>query len=151
MSEPVPDSRYRILAVVHQDHGVDDLVAAVRQRAKGRTVEIAVVAPALTSRLRCWTSDLDEGIADATAYAHTAAEALRTVGMLASARVGDADPVQAIDDVLRDYDANELIITPREHPHWSERRLVERVLRRHPALPITRLRTVTPLNEQGWP
>ena len=72
--------------------------------------DVLVVAPALNSRLRHWLSDEDEARRRAEARALASAEQLERNGAHANARVGDADPLQAIADALPTFAADEVMI-----------------------------------------
>ena len=52
----------------------------------------------------------------------------RNRGLKARGRVGDANPLQAIEDALADYPANEIVIAthPAGESHWLERGLIEK-------------------------
>ena len=58
--------------------------------------------------------------------------------MSARGHLGDADPLQALDDALRIFDPDEVVIST--HPHarsnWLERQVVRRARERYP-VPIT--------------
>src|SRR3954452_11468495 len=72
--------------------------------------EVLVVAPALNSRLRHWMSDDDAALAHAGERATAWVDQLRRGGVLAHGHVGDADPLQAIADVLPLFPADEILI-----------------------------------------
>jgi GABA permease len=63
---------------------------------------------------------------------------LRAVGIDAEGEVGDTDPVQAIEDALRTFQPDELVISthPEGRSKWLERGVVERARERF-ALPLT--------------
>jgi hypothetical protein len=54
--------------------------------------------------------------------------------------VGDAEPLQAIEDALRTFGADEIVLSthPEGRSHWLEQGLVEEARRRF-ALPITHI------------
>ena len=98
--------------------------------------EALVVAPAVNSRLRRWTSDEDGARRKASARAEAFVERLRSHGVHAEGRVGDGDPVQAIADTLATFPADEIVIAA--HPERSHRlagELAARARKRF-ALPI---------------
>src|SRR5436190_6682411 len=86
--------------------------------------DVFVVAPALNSRLRHWLSD--DGGARRVAGERLAAclERLQRIGLQATGRVGDADPLQAVADTLSTFAADEIVIAA--HPERS-RGLAEKV------------------------
>jgi GABA permease len=63
---------------------------------------------------------------------------LRDAGISARGEVGDADPVQSIEDALRTFGPDEVIISthPEGRSHWLERGVVETARERF-AVPIT--------------
>ena len=68
----------------------------------------------------------------------TSLAAMRKAGIQASGEVGDSDPLQAIEDALRTFAPDELIISthPPERSHWLERGVVTGARERF-AVPIT--------------
>jgi GNAT superfamily N-acetyltransferase len=93
-----------------------------------RGAEVVVVAPALNKRLRHWLSDEDEARRAAESRVGNAVESLDEAGVAAVGWVGDADPLQAIDDALCFFAADTLIIAthPEARSHWLARNLVDR-------------------------
>lgn len=83
---------------------------AVRQHAGGEEPEVHVVSPApRTSWLQRLTGDVDKARAEAEDAARQAAEAVEGMASV-DAEVGDPDLSQAIDDALRRFPADELIV-----------------------------------------
>ena len=62
---------------------------------------------------------------------------LRAAGIEAQGEIGDDDPLQAIEDALRSFGADEIVVAthPEESASWLERGIVERARERF-ALPI---------------
>jgi hypothetical protein len=124
---------HRILVVANETSEARALHTAIRSRAPdpGR-VRVLLVAPALNSRFRHWLSDEDEARSAAERRLRKSLELLDEAEIRAEGLVGDADPLQAIDDALRIFPANEIIIAthPEGRSNWLERRLVERASRR---------------------
>ena len=91
-----------------------------------------VIAPALNSRLRHWLSDEDEARRSAGLRLVASLERLKALGIEAKGMVGDADPLQAITDALREFEADEIVIAiqPEGRSHWLTRDLVGRARRR---------------------
>lgn len=96
--------------------------------AQAGAIEVAVVAPALNTRLRHWVSDEDGARAAADDRLAAWLEALEGAGVRASGWIGDADPMHAIADALAVFPADELVIvTPAERAaHWLARDLARR-------------------------
>ncbi len=120
----------RILVVANET--VDGAVVHAATRGR-RAVEVLVIAPALNSRLRHWLSDEDEARRDAERRLGACLERLRAADVDAIGRVGDADPLLAIDDSLRLFPADEIVIAtrPDTRPHGRRRNLVGRARSRY--------------------
>ncbi len=110
----------------------------IRRRLAGSNGVVKVVAPALNSRLRHWVSDDDGARAEAKARLDASLKALRESDIQAHGEVGDDDPVQALEDALRAFEADEVIISthPAARSNWLERGVVERARAKFP-IPIT--------------
>jgi hypothetical protein len=114
------------------------LRASVRAHA-GEDAEILVVAPASgISRLDWLTNADDDARSDAATRADEVAEAAPSDDV--ESRVGDSDPVKAIEDALRGFPADELIVAtlPDEDAGWLEKGSAEAALERF-SLPVTHL------------
>jgi hypothetical protein len=131
------DDRHRVLVVANETVAGEALRDEIVHRARENS-EVLVVAPALNSRLRHWTSDEDRARAQAQARLDASLAALAEVGVDAEGHVGDDDPVQAVDDALRMFPADELIVSthPPGRSNWLENDVV-RVLRERYGCPIT--------------
>src|SRR3954452_51880 len=126
-------SNHHVLVIANETVEGQALVDAVRFRAFNRDAAVLVVAPALNTRLRHWMSDSDA--------AHDAAEQrlagclakLAAAGVRADGYVGDADPLQAVDDALRLFPADELVIGthPEQRSNWLAHDLVRRARLRY--------------------
>jgi GABA permease len=107
-------------------------------RAEDRDIEVFVVAPALNTKLKTWTSDDDAARAEAHARLQTMLDTLDRDGFRASGDIGDGDPVQALEDGLRVFGADEVIVSthPKGRSYWLERDVIERARERFD-VPIT--------------
>ncbi len=135
---PSPPGERRILVVANETVGGRELLDTLRSHVAGRTTRVLVVCPALNSRLRQWTSDEDEARAAAQSRLDASLAALREVGVPADGEVGDGDPLQAIEDAIRTFQPDELVISthPPGRSHWLERGVVDTARERF-ALPVT--------------
>jgi hypothetical protein len=133
-----PSDRRRILVIANETLAGRALVEEIRYRVRGYRAEVAVVAPALNSPLRTWTSDVDGAIRDARERLNVSLGALLAAGVDARGDVGDGDPLQAIEDGLRTFDADELIVSthPPGRSNWLERDVVAKARERFD-IPIT--------------
>jgi len=133
-----PAGEHRILVVANETVGGRELLAEISSRSVGRKAVVLVVCPALNSPLRHWVSDEDEARAAAHARLDQSIASMRAAGLAATGEIGDGDPIQAIEDALRTFRPDELIVSthPVGRSHWLERGVVERARERF-ALPVT--------------
>jgi hypothetical protein len=96
------------------------------------STEVAIVAPALNSRLRHWLSDEEEARTAAELRLARCVNSLAEAGIESCGWVGDPDPVQAIVDELREAPAVLLIVSthPEGRSNWLSHGIVERARRR---------------------
>ena len=118
----------RILVVANETVQGEALRAMIRSRAEGQRAEVLVVVPALNARLKHWTSDEDEARAAADRRLQASLVELGRSGVVARGEVGDADPLQALEDGVRSFGPDEIIISthPAGRSHWLESGVVER-------------------------
>jgi hypothetical protein len=128
----------RILVVANETVGGETLRDCIRQKTEGYREEVLVVTPALNSPLKHWASDEDEARAAAQKRLAASLTRLRESGVEARGEVGDGEPLQAIEDALRTFGADEIIISthPEGRSHWLERGVVTHARERF-AVPIT--------------
>lgn len=128
----------RILVVANETVGGAALRAAIQKRVEGYREQVLVVTPALNTRLRHWASDEDQARAEARQRLDRSLARLAETGIDARGEVGDGDPVQAIEDALRTFGPDEIVISthPEGRSNWLERGVVERARSRFD-VPIT--------------
>jgi hypothetical protein len=81
---------------------------------EGLEDEVVVVAPALhSSALRFWISDADEAISRAEWVQQETVENLDDAHVNVTGDTGEADPADAIADVLRTFDADRVLVFSR--------------------------------------
>jgi hypothetical protein len=133
-----PGDRKRILVVANETVAGRALRGVVVERATADHADVLVVCPALNSRIRHWTSDEDEARGRAQARLDESLAALSQEGVEARGEVGDDDPLQAIEDALRTFGADEIVISthPPGRSNWLEKDVLERASERFD-LPIT--------------
>jgi hypothetical protein len=110
----------RILVVASTSVPGTELRERVRAHA-GENAELLVIVPASNiSKLDWLTNAEDDARADAAQLAEEVAEGVP--GEDVETRVGDSDPVKAIEDALSDFPAEELIVITRagEKADWLE-------------------------------
>jgi hypothetical protein len=134
----LPSPRLRILVVANETVAGQELLETIRGRVQERPADIYVVSPALNSKLRHWTSDEDGARDAARARLDRSLARLGAVGLDARGDVGDADPVQAVEDALRVFGADEIVLSthPEGRSHWLERGVVDAVRERF-EVPVT--------------
>jgi len=132
------DGERRILVVANETVAGRKLREAIKTAAGGARANVLVVTPALNSPLRHWTSDEDGARAAADERLQRSVAELDRLGISARGEVGDADPVQAIEDALRTFGADEIIISthPEGRSNWLERGVVTSARERF-AVPLT--------------
>jgi len=120
-----PDER-RILVIANETLGGSELLAILRQKAEGVDERVHVVCPALNSQVRTWASDEDGARAAAQKRLDASLARLRQDGIQAQGEVGDGDPLQAIEDALRTFGPDEIVISthPEGRSNWLERNVV---------------------------
>jgi GABA permease len=93
---------------------------------------LLVVSPVRTSPLRHWLSDVDAAREEARRRADETVELLHSVRVEASGVIGDEDPLRALDDALREFGGDEIVVAT------GDDGLVERLRDRY-AMPVTRV------------
>jgi hypothetical protein len=133
------DGKYRLLVVANETVGGEALLDEIRDRCRGRQSEILVVTPALaSSRAAHWASDVDEAMELARQRMELSLIAIGELGLKAKGEIGDSDPNMAIEDALRVFSADEIVISthPPERSRWLEHGVVDRA-REQIDLPIS--------------
>jgi hypothetical protein len=133
------DSTHRILVVANQTAEGRGLLEEIVNRCRGNECEVMLVCPGMVgSRAEHWASDVDKGMGAARERMDRSVAALRGVGVEVRAEVGDPDPNMAIEDALRVFPADEIVIStlPPGESRWLEHDVVERT-RREVDLPMT--------------
>jgi len=128
----------RILVIANETVGGGPLRKQIEERSAGYDTTVLVVSPALNSPIRHWASDEDPAREEARQRLEASLRRLRENGIEASGEVGDADPLQAIEDAVRTFGPDEIIISthPEGRSHWLERGVVSGARERF-AVPIT--------------
>lgn len=128
------DERPRLLLLALRE--VDETVAArVRELAAG-AADVRVLVPTPSGRLSRWLSAEDRARRQGQDRLARSAGALTAAGLAVSGSVGDSDPVQAVEDELRSFAADEIVVLA-DPGSDSEIEL----LRSRLALPLTTVRS----------
>jgi len=133
-----PPEEHRVLVVANETVGGSQLLETIRGRIADRNARVLVVCPALNSPLRHWASDEDGARENAQERLDASLRTMQGAGIQASGEIGDGDPIQAIEDAIRTFRPDELVVSthPPGKSHWLERGVVEKARERF-ALPVT--------------
>jgi hypothetical protein len=137
-SKQTPPDEHRVLVVANETVAGRRLHEAVRQATQGQPSQVLVVSPALNSPLRHFVSDEGRARRQAQERLNRSLGALADAGVDARGEIGDADPLQAIEDTLRTFGADEIIISthPEGRSNWLEKGVVSGAKQRF-TVPIT--------------
>ena len=128
----------RVLVVANETVRGEELLSTISTLALVERTQFLVVCPALNSRLKTFTSDEDPAREAAQARLDVTLARLSSVGISAKGEVGDGDPLVAVDDAVRTFGPNEIVISthPPGRSNWLERGIVESVRARYD-VPVT--------------
>ncbi len=128
----------RVLVVANETVAGEELLSTISTLALSQQTHFRVVCPALNSRLRTFTSDEDPAREAAQQRLDDTLARLASVGIDAHGEVGDGDPLVAVDDAVRTFDPNEIVISthPLGKSNWLERGVVESIRARYD-VPVT--------------
>jgi hypothetical protein len=101
--------------------------------------EVHVVVPAVRqSRLQWLTNAEDDARAEAERTAREVARAAERDAEHVEAEAGDSDPLLAVEDALRTFRADEIVVVTRtgDDASWLEEGAAETIADRFPQLPV---------------
>ena len=128
------DRHRRLLLVAIEPIDEPEAVESVRAAAHAGPdldPEVLVLAPALNTPLSHWASAVGRSRLDAQRKLVLTVGALAAAEVDARGAVGDPDPLQAVEDALREYAADEVIVgVPERRRESSARELVAELRRR---------------------
>jgi len=134
-----PGDRFTMLVVVTspledpvQAGAVAEIAAAgtrATRRDPDRGPDVLVLAPATNTAVAHWLSDLRQARFDAQRRLTLTLATLATANVQARGEVGDSDTVQAVEDTLRTFPAQEVVFVT-AHDHDGDVRQVRRRLDR---------------------
>jgi hypothetical protein len=124
---------HRVLVIADESCSARDLGAAIASRRNGTRVAAFVVAPVLGSRTARWTGD-EHAYARAAEHLDATLQALAELHVEAAGHVGSHDPLQAADDGLREFSADEIVfaVHPAASENWLEHGVVDAARARYP-------------------
>jgi hypothetical protein len=114
LGTPAEDGRRHVLLVttcpVEEPGAVGRIAAAAKLDNGGDDAEVLVLSPARIGFLDRWASDVEGARRVAQENLVATVAALAKAGIVAEARVGDEDVVQAVEDQLQSFPANEVVL-----------------------------------------
>ncbi|CAN5652662.1 hypothetical protein BH20ACT14_BH20ACT14_15940 [soil metagenome] len=127
-----PDER-RVLVVANETVGGNELMEAIGELAVVGKTRFYVVSPALNSRLKTWTSDEDPARLAAQKRLDATLERLSSLDVEAHGKVGDVDPLVAVEDAVRAFRPQEIVVSthPKGRSNWLERGVVTALRERY--------------------
>jgi GABA permease len=142
------EGEHRILVVANETVGGEELLEEIKRRVIGVKAQVFVVCPALNSKLRHWVSDEDQARLQAQHRLDESLAAMQDAGIEARGQIGDSDPLQAIEDGIRIFAPDELVISthPEGRSNWLERGIVVHTRERF-ACPVTHVVVDLPFDE----
>ncbi|MBA3434504.1 MAG: hypothetical protein H0U08_10475 [Actinobacteria bacterium] len=118
---------------------VERPVAALREALGGNIDELKVVVPAVKQSRLQWLTNADDDAREEAEDAATSIDDATPDDVQAEA--GDADPLQAAEDALAEFEADELVVVtrPDEEATWLEEGRAADIEKSFPELKVTRL------------
>ena len=128
---------HRLLVVANEALAGSELRELILRHGR-EPVEVDVLAPVLASRIHYVVSDIDRELAEARRRLERSLAWARAQKIVARGEVGDPNPATALEDELRTFGADEVIVVthPRDRETWQERGELAR-LRRELDVPVT--------------
>ena len=121
---PGPGKRH-VLVVAERTLAGEELRRQL-QPEPGVAVELDVLSPVMASRLHHWAGDVDREREQAQVRLEASLAWAIEQGFVAKGEVGDPDAMGAIEDELRDFGADEVVIVthPSERTSWLANRML---------------------------
>jgi hypothetical protein len=114
LGSPAEDGRRHVLLVttcpVEEPAAVGRIAAVATLGGGNEDVDVLVLSPARIGFLDRWASDVEGARQVAQQNLVATVAALAKAGIAAEARVGDEDVVQAVEDQLQSFPANEVVL-----------------------------------------
>jgi hypothetical protein len=124
------DRKASVLVVANRTAESEELLAALTERAAEGPAAFTLVVPS-TPHGVAWAADMHSGGEEAEAHRERAAERLRAAGLEVEVKVGDPDPLAAVEDAVNFGQFDEVIVStlPRHLSKWLKLDLPHRVER----------------------
>jgi hypothetical protein len=101
----------KVLVLTSEPITAEQLRDALGANGEAADAEIMVVAPALAENaMKFWMSDADDAIARAEQVRRESVERLGQAGVSATGDTGEADPYTAIEDALKTFAADRIVL-----------------------------------------
>lgn len=138
------DARCRILVISHEGLSGEALERTLADRQSEGGADVHVVVPALAPKGERLASDVDEARESAQASLDRLLRSLEADGRELSGSVGDSDPRLALEDALREFSADEVLVVnpPDAEKGPSERDATKRAFDDVP-VPVTEVTSTT--------
>jgi GABA permease len=116
----------RVLVVANETVGAEELLTEIRRIEDRRTSRFHVLAPAFAGQHGLGAWNQEGAINAAQERLDRTLDCLRAEGLQAEGHVGDMMPLAAIEDALRTFPADTIVISthPVARSHWLKRDLV---------------------------
>lgn len=126
----------RVLVVVDDACTAPGLCPSVRAFTRETPIEAFVITPAHDTPATQWYVDEDAARADATHRLRTCLACLARNGIRANGELSDPDPIEAIDDALHQFPADEIVFVsaPQRPSTWLHQNVIDRARHRFPQL-----------------
>ena len=125
----MPD-KARVLVVANRTAESDELRSALRARAQEGPATFTLLVPA-TPHGVAWVADMHSGAPEADEHLQRAVEGLRAEGLQVEGKLGDPDPVAAVQDEVNFESYDDVIVStlPTHLSKWLKLDLPHRVER----------------------
>jgi hypothetical protein len=129
---PATDGKHRVLVVTDGPWLVRD-VQEISPSGFDPSTSVYVVAPPMSSGLDRWSGN-EEAYTQAGEDLGATLDALKRLGVDAEGRVGAHDPIQAADEMLREFPADEIlfVVGQKRSTSWQEHGVVDAARSRYP-------------------
>ncbi|HEY4826169.1 MAG TPA: hypothetical protein VIH85_05355 [Solirubrobacteraceae bacterium] len=105
----------KLLVLTSEPISADQLRRALTSDVDPSDADVMLVAPAFAeSAVRFWMSDADDAITRADEVWRESVERLGDAGIPATGDTGEADPYTAIEDALKTFDADRIVVFTRQ-------------------------------------
>ena len=144
----MPD-KARVLVVANRTAESDELRSALRARAQEGPATFTLLVPA-TPHGVAWVADMHSGAPEADEHLQRAVEGLRAEGLQVEGKLGDPDPVAAVQDEVNFESYDDVVVStlPTHLSKWLKLDLPHRV-ERATGLPVRHIVSSEPKARVG--